>query len=71
MMLKNATFLTAVRFSGNAVSFLLFIVLSRRLRPETHPTPVHRVIDCLSDRWSTACQCVRHSFDRAFDLSGD
>ena len=39
-----------------------------RLKPDSKATVTNRMIDLLPDRWTTAWQCVRHRFNRDYDL---
>jgi len=39
-----------------------------RLKPESKSTIIQRLIDLLPDRWTTAWQCVRHRFNRDYDI---
>ena len=39
-----------------------------RYKADPKPMPAHRMIDLLPDRWTTAWQCVRHRFNRGYDL---
>ena len=38
------------------------------LKPESKSTIIQRLIDLLPDRWTTTWQCVRHRFNRDYDL---